>query len=167
MSAFIVNDAHISYLAAFAQDRCLKLRPEGPAASLEVSAHNAASGYNEPGGYYRLDDDPVRIWALLYAENVKSVNYRYGKDTPLVRYQYRRPTVPLAAARAIQACRCLRYQSCEHPGYYDSLAYQVLKKIEAEAVAEIVNPHLKDEPWELSSEHVYGERGIAGKTFTK
>src|SRR5262249_55823616 len=88
MSAFICNHSHVTALAVHAaRSRILGL------------------------------SDAHHIGELLHAENVKSVNYRYGEAT--------KPDFaicPWAAFHAfsqvqiIKAARCLEYQSCEHPG---------------------------------------------------
>jgi hypothetical protein len=101
MSAFICNHSHVTALAMFA-------------------ARNRILGWT----------DANKIGALLHAENVKSVNYGYGETT--------KPDFAICAWAAfhefsrvqiLKAARCLRYQSCEHPGWEASDACRLLEAI--------------------------------------
>jgi hypothetical protein len=87
--------------------------------------------------------------ATLYVENVKSVRYRYDDWGPVETYTCR-PVDMDEAAIAIRpedlvlaSVRCLRYQSCEHPDYRESLAARILDAIEHEAIHRLTS----DAPW--------------------
>jgi hypothetical protein len=101
MSAFICNHSHVTALAVYA-------------------------------GRHRLlgRTSPNQIGDRLHAENVKSVNYRYGEAT--------RPDFAMCEwaafqafsdAQILKAAECLRYQSCEHPGWKESDACRLLEAI--------------------------------------
>ena len=101
MSAFICNNSHITALAAYAARSRIGGQP-----------------------------DVKTIGELLHAENVRSVNYRYGETT--------RPGFELcewaafhsfSEGQILKAARCLRYQSCEHPAWDDSEACKLLEEI--------------------------------------
>jgi hypothetical protein len=71
---------------------------------------------------------------ILYAENVKSVNYRYKGDDPITGCVYD-PTSPiLAPVAVIKAVQSLDSQSCEHPGWETSDAKEILRTIKSEAI---------------------------------
>ena len=101
MSAFICNHSHVTALAVYA-------------------ARNRILGLS----------DAQQIGEMLHAENVASVNYRYGEAT--------KPEFAMCAWAAfhefsqvqiIKVARCLRYQSCEHPDWEKSDACKLLEEI--------------------------------------
>ena len=101
MSAFICHNSHVTALAVYA-------------------ARNRLLG----------SKDANQVGEMLHAENVASVNYRYGEAT--------RPDFILcewaafhgfSQVQLIKAARCLRYQSCEHPGWAGSEACKLLEAI--------------------------------------
>jgi hypothetical protein len=101
MSAFICNNSHITALAVFA-------------------ARNRILGWT----------DANQIGEMLHAENVKSVNYRYGETTePDVAMCEWAAFHPFSQVQIIKAARCLHYQSCEHPGWETSDACRLLEAI--------------------------------------
>jgi hypothetical protein len=103
MSAFICNDSHITALAVYA-------------------ARNRLLGYR----------DANQVGAMLHAENVKSVNYRYHEATrPGFTICEWAAFHPFSLVQIIKAARCLAYQSCEHPGWPVSEACRLLEAITA------------------------------------
>ena len=90
---------------------------------------------------------------LLLDENIKSIKYRYPDLTGneitsfLPDYDY---NTYLAEAQSfiitdlqykpieiIRACHCIEYQSCEHPDYYNSDAFNLLHDIIKSAIYNI------------------------------
>jgi hypothetical protein len=123
MSAFICNNYHISILALFADHaRC--------------GRYNSASSAEDIG-------------AILQAENVKSVNYRYNeKHEPAFTIDGRAfMKSGLPAMQIIKAAKCLAYQSCEHPGWEQSEAKEILDRIISVAVGRL--PGYEEAHWEL------------------
>lgn len=101
MSAFICNNSHITALAVYA-------------------ARNRIAGHT----------DARAVGEILHAENVRSVNYRYGEST--------QPSFELCEWAAFHrfsevqiavAAECLAYQSCEHPGWEGSEAWKIVQAI--------------------------------------
>lgn len=122
MSAFIVSDCHIDVLVSWAMD------------------HKA-------GAFPKLTG-PAQLGALLHEENCKSVDYRYDEANPRdYRFTYRPEARALSAVQIIKACHCLGYQSCEHPGWPESLACSLLKQIEGHAVSRL--PGYEEARWSL------------------
>lgn len=75
-------------------------------------------------------DDPIelqRIAELLLAENYRSVNRRYGLNNEPESIVFRSEPVPPIGQN--KAAACLDYQSCEHKGYEDSEAFQIIKAV--------------------------------------
>lgn len=123
MSAFICNDSHITALAAYA-------------------ARHRLCGYHE--GHIE------KIGAILQAENVRSVNYRY-KDKEaepaftVCAWAEFRTFTPI---QIVKAAHCLEYQSCEHRGWASSHANEIVQAIIAEAISELPGYGAAD--WEIT-----------------
>lgn len=119
MSAFVVPHAHITVLAVF-----IKQHGIGPSKSVQ------------------------EIGEMLYAENVKSVCYRYadkpeeyGKFAIDERAAFIRPSL----VQILKAANCLDYQSCEHPGYYDSDTRCLMELVMRAAIKDV--PPLHGRTW--------------------
>jgi hypothetical protein len=120
MSAFICNHSHITALAVYA-------------------ARNRILSYT----------DANQIGEMLHAENVRSVNYRYDESI--------RPSFELcewaafhefSLVQIIKAARCLRYQSCEHPGWEKSDACKLLEEIIGRSQGDL--PSYDEAQWEIA-----------------
>jgi hypothetical protein len=93
--------------------------------------------------------DANQIGELLHAENVASVNYRYGETS-------RAEFIMCAWAafhafspvQIIKAARCLRYQSCEHPGWEESQACKLLAAIIGNTSVHL--PGYDEAEWEIT-----------------
>ena len=115
MSAFIVTDTHINALVRYASRHKITVAYGNPTMRLNVSAHEQ------------------EVAQLLIDENIKSVNYRYSEaETSLIEYDRGAPI--LSAIEAIKAAQCLRYQSCEHSDYEDSIAFKLIEAIISDAI---------------------------------
>jgi hypothetical protein len=121
MSAFICNNSHVTALAVHA-------------------ARNHILGRT----------DANQIGEMLHAENVNSVNYRYGETT--------KPDFALcewaafhdfSPVQIVQAARCLRYQSCEHPGWEQSDACKLLEAIIGDDTTRNL-PGYDEAEWEIT-----------------
>lgn len=121
MSAFIVSDTHINSLVRYASRHKLSVY------------FNRQLGF--PFGKERLNvyDNEQAIAQILLDENVKSVNYRY-RDNEVMSITYDRAAPILTAIEAIKAAQCLRYQSCEHSDYEDSIAFKLIEAIITDAI---------------------------------
>ena len=80
--------------------------------------------------------DKVKTAKLLWAENKKSIEYRYSDNCDDMMPKNMRITkadfknLPgQSPVELIKACHCLDYQSCEHPEWEDSEARQILLRI--------------------------------------
>jgi hypothetical protein len=115
MSAFIVTDTHINALVRYASRHKITVAYGNPTMRLNVSAHEQ------------------EVAQLLIDENIKSVNYRYSEaESGFIEYDRGAPI--LSAIQAIKAAHCLRYQSCEHSDYEDSIAFKLIEAIIADAI---------------------------------
>lgn len=115
MSAFIVTDTHINALVRYASRHKITVAYGNPTMRLNVSAHEQ------------------EVAQLLIDENIKSVNYRYSEaETSLIEYDRGAPI--LSAIEAIKAAQCLRYQSCEHSDFEESIAFKLIEAIISDAI---------------------------------
>ena len=125
MSAFICSDNHISAIVRWATRNNVSIWYGNPSRSLRAGGDLSRS--------LRTGDEQELV-DILYAENVKSVNYRYRGGDPTTGCVYD-PTSPiLAPVAVIKAVQSLEYQSCEHPGWETSDAKEILQAIQSEAI---------------------------------
>lgn len=118
MSAFIVSDTHINALVRYA------------------SRHKVGVSYGATVMRLNAFDNEQAVTQILLDENVKSVNYRYSECWP-TQIDYDQGAPILTAIQAIKAAQCLRYQSCEHPEFENSLADKFIKAIISDAIPRI------------------------------
>ena len=82
--------------------------------------------------------DLSALGGMILSENVRSVNYRYqdsmSEDTEELGYTFRPVAINVTTAATwwdvVSGIACVRYQSCEHPEWGDSLAKRVLDRVE-------------------------------------
>jgi hypothetical protein len=121
MSAFICNNSHITALAAYA-------------------ARNRIAGHS----------DAKAIGEILHAENVRSVNCRYGESTqPSFELCEWAAFQPFSLVQIVKAARCLDYQSCEHRGWPDSEAAKIVQAITADHPSRDM-PGYAEADWEIT-----------------
>jgi hypothetical protein len=120
MSAFICNDSHVTALAVYA-------------------ARNRLLGWTDANG----------VGAMLHAENVESVNYRYGEATE-ARFRICAWAAfhVFSQVQIIKAARCLHYQSCEHPAWEKSDACKLVEAIIGRTTREL--PGYDDAEWVIT-----------------
>lgn len=132
MSAYVVSTDTIDVLVAAADRWRVTFMNEN-----QASMH--ACTYRDEAGQLLLD------------ENVRSVNCRYEQEDAAEKYRYNsidldRAAVGMPVAVLIlQSVRCLRYQSCESPDYYDTRAARFLDSIEKAAINILTGTY--DAPW--------------------
>lgn len=120
MSAFICNHSHITALAVHA-------------------ARHRIGGHT----------DPRAIGEILHAENVRSVNDRYGEATePRFRLCEWAAFHPFPWVQIVKAARCLDYQSCEHPGWEGSEACRIVQAILSDTSRDL--PGYDEAQWEIT-----------------
>ena len=116
MSAFICSDKHIGALVRWA------------------SEHKVTAYHGVPGRTYEVRGNEQDIGDILFQENVKSVNYRYKEDDPVEPFIYPEDCPHLSAVEIYKLAQSLEYQSCEHPEWNASLAKEIVRSIQSEAV---------------------------------
>lgn len=96
---------------------------------------------------------PSMVGEMLLGENVKSVKHRYGgkaseiidSETFTLDARAENADAQGNAFALIKAAQCLDYQSCEHAGWEQSEAHQLLKRIEADVFGKMPVTFLKRE----------------------
>lgn len=141
MSAYIVPAFHINALVSWAANR---------------HGINTVS-YWWAGDRYELRSNEQRIASVLYAENVRSVNFRYSESTPADSFRFRHVmTHTLKAVDVIMACHGYIYQACEADGWEYTEAGAIIKAIEQAAIRSL--PGYQDSnAWCLSEPAASGE----------
>ena len=120
MSAFLCHHSHITALAVYA-------------------ARHRLQGWN----------DANQVGQMLHAENVRSVNYRYGEASkPDFAVCEWAAFHEFSQVQILKAVRCLRYQSCEHPGWAESEACRLLEAIIGSTSVDM--PGYDDAEWEIT-----------------
>lgn len=139
MSAFVVDKTHIDAILTAALELT---RPGDSLYWYDPSAEQGA----RPNFLTR--ETAGRVGAVLWAENVRSVNYRYREDEIEQAYEFTRlrghPT-PVALMSLLHG---FEYQACEHPGWRDSEAHAIVRRLERLAMTRL--PGYSDAPWSVS-----------------
>lgn len=132
MSAFIVTDYHINALVTW-------------------GVYNKAQYWlpKERRWVYFNSETAPAIAALLYSENVRSVNSRYNERSRRTgfRYIFEPSALRLRPDEIIKACDCLDYQSCETKSWKNTQAYKALQSIREEAISALTKTTMT---WTLS-----------------
>ena len=145
MSAFVVDRECIEYLVRAAQHYGVYWHWDGP------NGEGITNDIREP-------DAPVRIANVLWAECVKSVQYRYPDCQKLTDLPGCIPDAEagyeldrlrffwgcIKAVEVLSAIGCYRYQSCEHPEWEASEAYGFVEALQAWAIRRL--PGYEDAP---------------------
>jgi hypothetical protein len=121
MSAWIVAKAHVDALVT------------------------AALVYAQSVGRTMMPEDCDKLGATLWAENHKSVGYRYSHKETMPPYRFTRRAVPLTPVELLKAVACFEYQSCEHKGWEKSEAHKACAEIRNIAINAL--PGYADAPW--------------------
>lgn len=116
MSAYIMNDDEINTIVSYFLDP------------------NAAYG---EGAWLRLGesewnnlnrDNAPKVAAILKAENIRSVNAKYGEnDNPAYVFEYDRNASKRDIGEIIGALDCYEYQACETDDWHLSLAHEIVQ----------------------------------------
>lgn len=118
MSAYICDDAHISYIVQ---------------AGIKFQAWvNLGPGFN-----YMTRENAQNVFEILKRENVRSVNHRYQEQTPATRDHVGRfvwRSQVFDPVQVMKAVNCLEYQSCEPETWEKSLALAVCRAIKEAAI---------------------------------
>ena len=135
MSAYIVSDDHINVLVSYF-----------------VGRHATDGLWLEINGTHQHMDriNAVEVARTLFAENVRSVDVRYGEENPAY-YTFR--YIPqakdvYAVAEIAGMIDCLEYQSCETTDYFSTKAYCILDRMR-KALLDELQDALPERIWSL------------------
>lgn len=158
MSAFEVSDTHIDALVSAA----LMGNPYGPLHWYHDSREEIP--HTQPGEMLpgdedylaalkrtqrEVNDENAETWgATLLAENRRSVNHRYAEDEIEAPYTFTRIRGALHPVAILKALDCYEYQSCEHPEWPASEAYDFCQALRSRMIHELPGYH--DAAWEIN-----------------
>ena len=144
MSAFVVSQHHINFLVQIA---------------VHIGSGRRLSWYTN-NVHHKLGFDRKDFEAIgqkLLDENTRSVDYRYRASgiadaigEPFT-YTYGVPDCVMRGgwhAQTLKAIACLRYQSCEHPGWEASEACAFLRALEHATIDRL--PGYESAVWEIT-----------------
>ena len=121
MSAFVVSNKHLNTIISYAIEKEY---------------------------FYGIDGSPEAMGEILFNENIRSVNYRYGDEIENNTYQFERVNVSEFTARGIiKLVKCLDYQSCECPDYEQTKAFKALRSLVWNLSSEL--PEEEGLPWAI------------------
>lgn len=162
MSAFIVGHDHIDAILTVASRGAYGFHPGDTRGKVswwrndpeEVSWQELEERAIRPGA---TDEELTEIGRMLLTENQASVSYRYPEDSPgelpgtigeaAANYRFH-PVFELDTRpeTGFGLIACLRYQSCEHPGWKRSEAFRFCEAFEAAMILRL--PGMETAPWE-------------------
>jgi hypothetical protein len=114
MSAWIVSKRHIDVLVTGLIER---------------------GGYHHRGKWVAVsEENATETGKMLWAENHKSIRYRYGSKERTPEYHYSRLGIKslmdadghIGRGTLAKQVSCYDYQTCEHPEYYTSQAHSAM-----------------------------------------
>lgn len=169
MSAWIVPKAHIDYMvsAGWALGRRNRstlrwfdsepdTRTYSPGIAITVDSVTWAN-------QHRRELDLLtagQTGAMLWAENRRSVNHRYAEDELEEVYEFRQvDTSDLDPVRVLRAISCYEYQSCEHPDWQRSEAWQFCHVLKESAIDALGEP--KQSAWPIEESDIRYMTGIS------
>ncbi len=117
MSAYIVDEEHIRYLV----NAGLSLNTYG-----KMTWYSHGTAIEPPRKLGELHDgNASEIGMMLWRENRASVDARYREENLPMIYTHDRPGAKIHAIDPVQVLKsisCYEYQTCEHNGWYESVA---------------------------------------------
>ncbi len=134
MSAFIVNEYHISQLIRYGSHRDVSM---------------CVNGVFDR----RMSGKEQELMAILVKANFESVNHRYEENTPAMPGAYA-PDFErvLSPVQVIKACNCYDYQSCEIDNYETTDAAKNIEAIRSRAINAL--PGYEEAEWEIEPREV-------------
>lgn len=158
MSAYLLDPQQFARLAQYYRDSHDGFMSRRPSLHF-YNVHTRQPVAGVKGGELNFIDLPL----LLARENLTSVSHRYpgapyggfldddaGSGESLVTFlgecaeQFRRPHDLLTAPEAWDLCGRYEYQSCEHPGYWQSDAAAIIERIRHHAGEQMRSQLLPD-----------------------
>ena len=127
MSAFIVSKGHIRFLVEAA----------GRLARDPVSWYHDGRRRQLSRFIKKESPDtltPNELGALLWEENIKSVDHRYSEENGVGAYEHVRTLLPIDPVQVFASLACYEYQSCEHPEWETSEAKVICDAIKDAAI---------------------------------
>jgi hypothetical protein len=157
VSAFVVGKTHIDYLIEAGLQFGERFRVTWTDPKAPVPAWTGSERAEEYFAACRANIRELnettadRVGAMLWAENHRSVSYRYSEAqaTPAYEFLYRFPKLGVDPVVVLRAIACLAYQSNETPDWQLSEASAFLDALRDAAITHL--PGYDTAPWEISN----------------
>jgi len=134
MSAYVVTDRHIAYLVECMDRFQVSWLVPGETVRMKIGE----SEFDSPVSYRAGRDITLgQMGAILLAENIESVNYRYSEQEEESPFVYECSGLAITPIQAIKAARCFQYQACEHPTWRTSQAFNMMESLILNAIARL------------------------------
>lgn len=144
MSAFVVDKAHIN--AIVRSGLAVRYKP--------------LRWYHDKEWRELTSDNASAVGQMLLEECIKSVCHRYEDsditDLPgrndaeyIIPFGFRMSYNPPTPVETLKIIDCYSYQSCEHPDWEESEAYQFCESLRSSTIDRL--PGYDDAPWEWTS----------------
>lgn len=139
MSAFVVNKKHVLEIVRFLENHGSELGNRITVSGVDYSTCNS--------------HDLLTLCNILYAENVRSVCYKYSDEraeTYGIIDTYTSVAETISPAQCIMSLRCLDYQSCETDDWETTGAKHIIDLIEYVAINRLIGKvQMEKLEWEL------------------
>lgn len=149
MSAYVVNTEHIDALITAGLHYA---HPYGP----------IRWNFTNPGRPDELQPETATATgAMLLAENVRSVDYRYQENGATPAYTFRRLQGHPAPVVVLKLIDAYEYQACETPDWKDTAAASFCDALRRRMIAAL--PGYNDAPWGAYDRDVFAAPVPAGR----
>lgn len=162
MSAFVVDELHIHVLVNAGLSYSMRgsnlswlVRDLTDEEKVDSYTRGVPWGPGATAIYGQLRRELTRktagfVGAMLWAENVRSVNHRYAEEEWEQPYQFKELRGVPSPVAVLKALDGYEYQSCEHEEWEDSESYRFCHALRKLAIKKLTG--YDDMPWEISSQ---------------
>lgn len=127
MSAYIMGDQEINEIVSYFIHTRHTIHGEGAWLRMGESEWNYLNAENAP-----------KVAAILKAENIRSVNAKYGEnESPAYVFEYSPTAHKRPVGNIIGALECYEYQACETNDWHTSLAHEIVNGLRKHLLKEI------------------------------
>lgn len=139
MSAYICDNKTISAIAkGFEQYKTSRFE-------YEAENYKPSKGLGGMGFIFEVRDNEQAIGQSLLEQNYASVNYRYGEEEEVPKFEYE--DVHIDEGIVYGCIRCFEYQACETPDYNTSQMHKSLLRLKDELLCRLLKKNGMKAPY--------------------